>query len=286
MALPIRPETPARSLDKLIAALNEPDAFAYVGEHEDPARIAIATRRKGVSLRVGAAPRAAADALVRADLAAWSGARLALTPAGRARAARLAALPGVDPFFAQHRPVMAVRGLDPEGGKVAMDEAESPLAWLARRKGRDGRALIAPTSLAAGERLRRDLTAAQVMPRVTADWTIPAVDGGGIGLNPSERAIAARQRVDAACDAVGPEMTGLLIDVCGFLKGLETVESERHWPARSAKVVLVIALARLARHYGLDAEARGGPSRGVQHWGAPDYRPHLAPPDLTPLKDG
>ena len=35
-----------------------------------------------------------------------------------------------------------------------MDEAESPLAWLARRKGRDGRALIEPVQLLAGERLR------------------------------------------------------------------------------------------------------------------------------------
>ena len=54
---------------------------------------------------------------------------------------------------------------------VTLDAGESPLAWLARRKGRDGRALIEPAQLQAGERLRADFTRAQLMPRITANWT-------------------------------------------------------------------------------------------------------------------
>ena len=133
--------------------------------------------------------------------------------------------------------------------------SESPLAWLARRRGRDGRALIEPHQLQAGERLRADFTRAHMMPRTTSNWSSPMASGrrGAGGDAPpafSDTMIAARQRVHQALDAVGPEFGGLLLDVCCFLKGLEDIERERAWPARSAKVVLQLALDRLARHYG------------------------------------
>ncbi|TBW41063.1 DNA replication protein [Siculibacillus lacustris] len=171
------------------------------------------------------------------------------------------------------------RAVEPAGPAVLVDEAESPLGRLARRRDRDGRALLAPARIAAGERLRRDFTLARMMPTVTSNWSIGRTGGGPPGGpgDLTDRALAARDRVHAALDTVGRgDLADVLLDVCCFLQGLETVESLRHWPARSAKVVLDIALGRLAVHYGLAEEARGrdGPGR-TRRWGAADYRPSV-----------
>ena len=53
------------------------------------------------------------------------------------------------------------------------------------------------------------------------------------------------------------------------------MERERQWPARSAKLVLRLALASLARHYGLTAATTGKPSAGLRHWGDEGYRPEI-----------
>jgi hypothetical protein len=146
---------------------------------------------------------------------------------------------------------------------VTVDEAESPLAWLARRKGRDGRRLIEPVQLLAGERLRAEFTRAHLMPRITSNWSAAVADGRR-GVSPAtftEAVTGARQRVRRALDAA---------DVCCFLKRLEEVERERSWPPRSAKVVLQLGLDRLARHYGLLGEAHGRGGGKVRTWLADD----------------
>jgi len=186
----------------------------------------------------------------------------------RRRRSRPAAAPepAVDRFRARH---LALGRQQVDGGRgtvaVTIDEQESPLVWLARRRGRDGHALIAPHQLQAGERLRRDFTAADLLPHVTMNWDNPLPAAGGVA-SPSDTMTDARRRVHAALESAGPELAGLLLDVCCFLKGLEDVERERRWPPRSAKVVLQLALERLSRHYGYSGETRGPPRAPLRTW--------------------
>jgi hypothetical protein len=269
-----------RQVERLLRALAEPGASAKATDIPRAGLLAVSARRKGISLVNAHFPAAAGAHLVAEDLARWSEAAgrpvLEITAAGHAKLRRSAA-PAPEPFQAQHRETEETV-LEPHG-TVTRNEAESPLAWLARRKDRTGRAFLEPASFAAGERFRRDFTLAGLQPRITSDWSSPASGAalGDRGMHISDLMVAARQRLDAALKALGPELGSLVIDVCGFLKGLETVEAEHRWPARSAKVVLGIALTRLASHYGLASEARGPVrSRTLLHWGSEDYRPKIS----------
>jgi len=205
-----------------------------------------------------------------------------LNEAGRAWLRRRSG--GAEPFRAQHQQresrTMEVGGaLRP----VIVNAAESPLGWLRRRKGRDGVPLISEAQFQAGERLRQEFTFGQMTPSLTSRLDAVAssrrgrrgAPDGPAGL--TEDALAARQRVERALASVGPELSGILLQVCCHLQGLEEAEKAHGWPRRSGKVILQIALTRLARHYGLLPAERCGmqTASSIRHWGTQDYRPDL-----------
>jgi hypothetical protein len=204
---------------------------------------------------------------------------LAISAVGAAMVRR--SLARADEFTAQHQERAVASLTDADGTRpIVVNADESPLSWLRRHHDRNGRPLIDADEFAAGERLRSDFTRGHLMPRVTANWSAAVANGGRSAGNAAaditDVAVQARRRVERAVEAVGPELGGLLVDFCCFLKGLEAIERERRWPARSAKVALRLALAALARHYGLGRQASGRRrSPGVLHWGAEDYRPTL-----------
>lgn len=221
-------------------------------------------------------------ALEARGMAMRQGDALALTGAGRAVLRRLAVARS-EPLLA--RPgerERAVVETDEGYEAVTIDRSESPLGLLHRRKGKDGRPFIDAREFRAGERLRADYTRGQMMPRLGVNWGAAGSagrrrgEGGGIA-DLTDAALGARRRVEAAIEAVGPELAGVLIDICCFLKGVEQVESERGWPARSAKVVLKSALGALARHYEPGRDGSGGRAArpAILHWGAEDYRPSI-----------
>jgi hypothetical protein len=183
-------------------------------------------------------------------------------------------------FAAQHRHLRGGEvSRDGRREGVVVNDDESPLSSLARLRGGDGQPWLDKAEAAAGERLRADFERALLQPRVTASWDFSRAAKSGKGgrngaADLSDGALAARERVHRAIEAVGPELGGALLDMCCFLKGLEQVERERGWPRRSAKLMLKTALAMLDRHYHPPQPgARHG--RRILHWGADGFRPSL-----------
>jgi len=140
---------------------------------------------------------------------------------------------------------------DDAGGEhyVVVNAAESPLALLAHR------GLIGTIAFEAGDKLRRDYTIGQLSPRLGVDYSAPV---GRHAHRPdlAETVLAARQRFNLAMGAAGAGLADVLFDVCCYLISLEDCEKSRGWPRGSARVVLGLALERLARHYGMAAATR------------------------------
>ena len=241
----------------------------------DESSVIVHRKRAGISVGAGCFARATAEALVRQDLAAWrkeaGQAVLGLSAAGQSYLRRAGSPDAETAFLHQHREATTVVFQTDMGTKrVRMDADESPLDWLRRRKDRNGEPMIDEAAYQAGERLRTDIMLAGLLPGVTARWdAMPSNGGPASPSDATDRMVAARQRIRHAFDAVGSDFADLLMDLCGFLKGLELIERERQWPQRSAKIVVRLALARLAEHYGIDAAASGpAASRGIRTWQA------------------
>ncbi|PZO63769.1 MAG: helix-turn-helix domain containing protein [Paracoccus denitrificans] len=141
---------------------------------------------------------------------------------------------------------------DQERKTVRFNLGESPLLLIARRRDANGQPFLEPLLVAAGERLREDFELAQLGPRVAQNWDGFLTAGTSSGWNNpgfGSGSDGARNRVAGALRELGPGMGDLVLRVCCFLEGIEMTERRLGWPARSAKIVLRLALMRLDRHY-------------------------------------
>ena len=167
-----------------------------------------------------------------------------------------------DAYAAQHR----VEAPAPDGGVLNL--AESPLARLATA-GPDGEPFLRPHQVEAGERLRRMVERAQLQPRLTMSYS-GAHTAGGRGASRAaeigDMAAEARKALAELYRQLPRDCAEVVLDVCGFSKGLQQVEIERGWPRRSAKLVLRIGLDRLAEIHGLTETATGAEVRRRRVW--------------------
>ena len=148
------------------------------------------------------------------------------------------------------------RELTPEGPRrrsgttarrrsVTVNLAESPLGWLHAHGHLEDRLFDA------GERLRIDYETAQLSPSVTMRWEPVRIRGTASKLTPTERQLAARERFDGAIAAAGRGLEDILWRVVCACETLPAAEKALDWPARSGKLVLKLALDRVAHFYRL-----------------------------------
>ena len=130
---------------------------------------------------------------------------------------------------------------------VTVNAAESPLGWLFAR------GLVTQRQYDAGERLRCDWERAQLAPRVTMSWDASPVVQDRRGSAPerdlSGAQIDAKRRFDAAVASAGPGLGDILWRVVCAGEGMRDAETALGWPARAGKVVLTLALDRVADYY-------------------------------------
>lgn len=148
------------------------------------------------------------------------------------------------------------------------------------RTERGGKAFLSGAEREAGERFSRDFEFAGLQPSTSQSYDpTPKGQRGCPDDRGAGAAIDARTRVGRALAAVGPELSGIVLDICGLQFGLEEVERQRGWPVRSGKLVLKLALASLARHYGYSDTAVGPvrPHAASRAWMAKGARPSIRP---------
>jgi hypothetical protein len=132
---------------------------------------------------------------------------------------------------------------------VTVNLSESPLGWL------HARGHLSDRQFDAGEKLRADWERAHLAPRITMRWDATPVSGGKrsapAASNETELQIAAKQRFADAIDHLGSDLSDIAWRIICGGEGTPLAEKNLGWPARSGKLVLKIALDRLADFYRL-----------------------------------
>jgi len=149
---------------------------------------------------------------------------------------------------------------------VGLSGRDSPLAWLRARRGRNGAPMISEADFRAGLKLRVDYLRATETARTTVTYaerepeTCSGTELGNAAAERIDRALSAQDAIRTALDRLGPELSGIVVDVCCHDRGLSQVEKARALPPRSAKHFLQIGLGQLARHYGYATHAPERPN--------------------------
>ena len=133
------------------------------------------------------------------------------------------------------------------GRTVTVNLAESPLGWLRARN------LVTARQFDAGEQLRADWERACIAPSTTMRWEASPPARAARGAHDPAAAtvaqLAAKRRFEAAVGEIGGGLSDILWRIVCAGEGMRDAERALGWPARAGRLVLTLALDRLADHY-------------------------------------
>jgi hypothetical protein len=153
------------------------------------------------------------------------------------------------------RPILVERNLPRDGNSpaarrtrsVTVNLAESPLGWLYAR------GLLSNAQFDAGELLRRDFEHAGLGANVTMNWNVSPPDKNRRGApnagDATHRQLCAKERFDGAIAVAGVGLADILWRVVCSGETVPDAEKGLGWPSRAGRLVLTLALDRVAGYY-------------------------------------
>jgi len=174
-----------------------------------------------------------------------------------------------DGFKEQHSTERALKAHEPQTGLTKY------LAGLGRVG--NGTGFLSSHQIATAERVCQWAERARLQQRTTMSYDPTHVSQGKKQTRQfgsiSDMAARARKSIADIYRLLPHECAELIVDVCVFEKGLQTIEVERGWPRRSAKLVLRIGLEDLAQKLGIAPIAEGNVATRHRAWRGDGARP-------------
>ncbi len=174
-------------------------------------------------------------------------------------------------FAEQHSDIRNV-----QGSLMRLNINEGPLLRLSySRNGRPP--FLQSHHLLAAKKIETLVARTQMLQRTTMSYDPTRIGQGnkssGLGPDLGDNALDARRKLQNCLDRLPLDCAGVVMDVCGFQKGLQLIETERKWPRRSAKLILRVGLEQLCAFFEFAPTIIGEETNLSQFWMGEDARP-------------
>ncbi len=174
-------------------------------------------------------------------------------------------------FGEQHSDMRVV-----QGSLTRLNINEGPLLRLSYA--RNGRSpFLEPHHLLAAKKIETLVARTQMLQRTTMSYDPTRTGQGnkssGLGPDLGDNALDARRKLQNCLDRLPLDCASVVMDVCGFQKGLQLIETERKWPRRSVKLILRIGLEQLCAFFEFAPTIIGKEMNSPRYWMGEDARP-------------